>query len=276
MHWLSTQLWLLADFFPTKLEWIQMIAEYRYVGVFVFLLACGLGFPMPEEVALIGGGYAVYVNAPESWPKVALMVAVAMLGVLVGDALLWYIGRRVGETPEKVPVIGRHLTPRRMRRARALFRRHGAKAVFFGRFLFGIRAVTFFVSGSLRVPLYVFLLMDGLAALLTVPISVILAWHFGGELQSAFEAIGRLDRIVLIGCGVALLVAVLVFLRHRKQALLVKDAKLVAEESRSEIAAFVARETASAPAEAAPLAAVEQAAAVEPGPAAEGEEPVSE
>jgi membrane protein DedA with SNARE-associated domain len=267
VHWLSTQLWLLSDIFPSKMEWITMIAEYRYVGVFAFLFACGLGFPMPEEVALVGGGYAVYLDEAtrNSWPHVMLMVTVAMVGVLVGDALLWYIGRRVGESPEKVPVIGRHLTPQRMRRARAMFRKHGAKAVFFGRFLFGIRAVTFFVSGSMRVPLGLFLLMDGLAALLTVPISVILAWHFGGELESAFDAIRRLDAVVLIGVGVAFSVALGLFIRHRKTVLSLKDAELLAEESETEIPTVAAPEAEPAPAV--------EAAAVEEGPVPEPEEP---
>ena len=202
MNWL----FLLAEAVSTK-EWaVRLIADYSYLGVFLFLLACGLGFPAPEEVALIGGGYAVY-EMGGGWPQVLLMVAVAMTGVLTGDVALWWIGRRVGNHPEKVPIIGRHLTRPRMRRARALFRKHGAKAVFFGRFLFGIRAVTFFVSGSLRVPLSTFVLMDGLAALLTVPASVILAWHFGGELQQVFSWIGRLDRVILLVVSIAVLAA---------------------------------------------------------------------
>src|SRR5690606_131051 len=42
---------------PTwKEQAIRWVAEYSYVGVFLFLLACGLGFPSPEEVALIGAG----------------------------------------------------------------------------------------------------------------------------------------------------------------------------------------------------------------------------
>ena len=213
-----------------------MIAEHRYVGVFAFLFACGLGFPVPEEVALIGGGYAVYLDDPTSWSKVSLMVTVAMAGVLVGDVLLWYIGRRVGENAEKLPMIGRHLTPARMRQARRMFNKHGAKAVFFGRFLFGIRAVTFFVSGSMRVPLLLFILMDGLAALITVPISVILAWHFGAKLTDAFQAVGKLDTVVLVGLGVIVVVIVGLFLRHRKRSLSEKDAKLIREESAHELA----------------------------------------
>lgn len=149
------------------------------------------------------------------------MVAVAMCGVLAGDVILYTIGRRVGEQPERVPFIGRHLTPSRMAQARGLFQKHGAKAVFFGRFLFGIRAVTFFVSGSMRVPLTTFVIMDGLAALVSVPISVILAWHFGGQLELAFLWIGRLDRVILTVVSVVLLaIGLTIWRRLRSQDVL--------------------------------------------------------
>lgn len=211
---------------PTwKEQAIRWVAEYSYVGVFLFLLACGLGFPSPEEVALIGGGYAVHQThpAPDGWPYMLLMIAVAMLGVLVGDSILWWIGRRVGDHPHRVPFIGRHLTPRRMRRARAMFKRHGAKAVFFGRFLLGVRAVTFFVSGSLHVPLSTFILMDGLAALLSVPISVFLAWYFGAHLEEAFKWIGTLNQTILIAVGVAVVIALTLLWRRRKTLLALEE-----------------------------------------------------
>lgn len=207
-------------------EWlIRFVADYSYLGVFLFLIACGLGFPAPEEIALIGGGYAVYRAhpAPDGWPWVTLMITVAMLGVLVGDSILWYIGRRVGDHPEKVPFIGRHLNPKRMKKARAMFARHGAKAVFFGRFLFGIRAVTFFVSGSLHVPLSTFLIMDGLAGLLSVPISIFLAWWFGAKLEDAVDAISKLDKAILIGVLVIAVIVLTIAWRKRKSLPLIGD-----------------------------------------------------
>ena len=204
-------------------EWaITTIAAWSYVGVFVLLVACGLGFPCPEEVALIGGGYAVYqagLRDPSAggWDDVALMCAVAMFGVLLGDTILWWLGRKVGEFPERIPVIGRHLTPDRMTKARGMFEKHGAKAVFFGRFLFGIRAVTFFVSGSLRVPLPLFLLMDGLAGLLSVPISIILAWRFGAKLHDALAYVSQFHHWVLLGVGL-LFVAVVAYAWRKHKA----------------------------------------------------------
>ena len=35
-----------------------------YVGVFTVLVACGLGLPMPEDIALITGGYLAGIGPP--------------------------------------------------------------------------------------------------------------------------------------------------------------------------------------------------------------------
>lgn len=217
MQAFTSALLTLATDLSLKERAIYLLAEWSYLGVFLFLIACGLGFPCPEEVALIGGGYAVY-KAGGGWLACLGMVGVAMSGVLVGDVMLYYLGRRVGEHPEKVPFIGRHLTPNRMAEARKLFARHGAKAVFFGRFLFGIRAVTFFVSGSMRVPLSTFVLMDGLGALLSVPISVVLAWYFGSHLELAFLWIGRVDRVLLVLVSIGLVAAGISIWRRMRAA----------------------------------------------------------
>lgn len=216
---------LLAE--QTWKEWaITTIAHYSYVGVFVLLVICGLGFPCPEEVALIGGGYAVYQSGggPED---VALMCVVAMAGMLVGDSLIWGIGRFAGDRAHKIPLLGRHLSPDRMAKARSMFNNHGAKTVFFGRFLFGIRAVTFLVAGSMRVPLPLFLLMDGLAGLISVPTSIFLAWYFGAQLHTALEQVTHLNHAILILVVlVGVVIGVLLWRRSRR-----KRAEAAAEAS---------------------------------------------
>lgn len=205
---------LLAD--QSWKEWaITTIAEHSYVGVFTLLVICGLGFPCPEEVALIGGGYAVYQSGggPE---QVALMCAVAMVGMLLGDTLIYFLGRTAGDRAHKLPLLGRHLSPERMVKARAMFNKHGAKAVFFGRFLFGVRAVTFLAAGSMRVPLPLFLLMDGLAGLISVPTSIFLAWYFGAHLHTALQQVTSLNQAIMIAV-VALGLAIGVYLWRRSR-----------------------------------------------------------
>ena len=269
---------LLAE--QTWKEWaITTIAHYSYVGVFVLLVICGLGFPCPEEVALIGGGYAVYqagLNDPSAGgpEDLALMCVVAMAGVLVGDTLIWLIGRFAGDRAHKIPFLGRHLSPDRMEKARLMFNNHGAKAVFFGRFLFGIRAVTFLVAGSMRVPLPLFLLMDGLAGLISVPTSIFLAWYFGAHLHTALEKVTHLNNAILVLVAlIGVVIGVLIWRRSRRKGAEAAAAAEARESARLEAAVTTAVAAKSVEAGAAGEAspAPTSAAAGEAAPSAEVE-----
>ena len=60
--------------------------------VFAWLALGSLGLPLPEDAALLAAGVLVQRGAVH--PLVA--VAVVMIGVLGGDALLFFGGRRLG------------------------------------------------------------------------------------------------------------------------------------------------------------------------------------
>jgi len=67
----------------------DFLKSWGYLGIFLGIVATGLGFPMPEELPIVvagvlAGGYEVYW-----W----LMLPVCIGGVIVGDSCLYFIGR---------------------------------------------------------------------------------------------------------------------------------------------------------------------------------------
>ncbi len=141
------------------------------------LLACGLGFPLPEDVALITGGYLAYRGQADlGW-----MMAIAFGGILAGDSLIFFLGR-LGRKAENLRLLRRHLTPERIAKVEAQFERRGPIVVAVARFLPGIRAATYFVAGGARMPYWRFVFYDGLAALLSAPIFVFLGYRFGAQI----------------------------------------------------------------------------------------------
>jgi membrane protein DedA with SNARE-associated domain len=154
----------------------HLIAELTYVGMFAVLLVAGLGVPIPEDIPLILGGVSAGLH-PERvnfW----IVNAVGIVGVLVGDAIIFLTGRRLGPGGLERPLIRRFINPVRVRAMEGCFARNGTWIVFFARFVAGIRAPTYFAAGMFRVPFWTFLSLDGLAALLSVPIWVWLGWYF--------------------------------------------------------------------------------------------------
>ncbi len=68
------------------------IQHFTYVGLFLVLLLCGRGLPVPEEIALLTGGFLVHRGITQ-YP---ITLAVYFAGVVAGDNSLFFLGRRFG------------------------------------------------------------------------------------------------------------------------------------------------------------------------------------
>ncbi|MDX2014525.1 MAG: DedA family protein [Myxococcaceae bacterium] len=169
---------------------------FAYLVVFGILFICGLGLPLPEDVSLILGGYLVH----DGKARLDLMMATGYLGIIVGDSMIFFFGRRVGSKVGAKPTgfFARIVTPEKRARVEQLFKKHGEKIVMIARFLPGVRAVTYFTAGSVGMKWSRFALYDSIAALGSAPIFVYLGFRFGGELDQLISAIKRGQRNVLI------------------------------------------------------------------------------
>jgi membrane protein DedA with SNARE-associated domain len=169
-----------------------------YLSIFAVLVACGLGVPLPEDISLILGGFLVFKGVAHLWG----MVATGFLGILVGDSLIYLAGRRVGlRVRTGHGWLARVVTPPRRRLVEELFAKHGEKIVIAARFMPGVRAVTYFTAGSAGMPYARFICFDGLAALLSAPLFVLLGYRFGKHLQQIIELMKKYQ---LIAVGVLL------------------------------------------------------------------------
>jgi membrane protein DedA with SNARE-associated domain len=199
------------------LEIAQVLEPFAYVGTFVILYLCGVLLPIPEEPILIAAGYAAYQSGGAV--DVHVLVACAMAGILLGDLTIFSIGRRHGDWLFRSRVLRRLLPDERLARARRLYAEHGTKVVFFGRFVAGVRFVAFFTAGNLGVPCGAFLFYDLLAALITVPISIYLPYHFGSDIERGLHALTRFRHWVFGALGAALLIVFAVrWVRGRRRA----------------------------------------------------------
>lgn len=158
-----------------------------YGLVLAVLLACGLGVPLPEDVALITGGYLVYSGSARLLP----MIVVAFVGILGGDSFAFLLGRRLGSQLERRWPFRLLVTPSKRKKVEGLFVRYGERIVMAARFMPGVRAVTYFLAGSMRMRYSHFIFFDALAALLSAPVFVLLGYHFGARIDWLVGAVRR-------------------------------------------------------------------------------------
>jgi membrane protein DedA with SNARE-associated domain len=180
---------------------------FAYGIVFGILLLCGLGLPLPEDVSLILGGYLVFQGKAE----LVTMMVVGYLGIIIGDSMIYYLGRRVAGQVGVTPTgfLSRIVTPEKRARVERLFAKHGEKIVLAARFLPGVRTPTYFTAGSVGMRYRVFALFDSIAALASAPLFVWLGFTFGNRLNSLIEHVRQGQTGVLIAAALAIALAVI-------------------------------------------------------------------
>jgi membrane protein DedA with SNARE-associated domain len=172
----------------------QYIEHFTYLGLFVVLLLCGLGLPIPEDVALLAGGYMVHRGVT----RYPITLAVSLFGVVAGDNSLFFLGRRFGTGWVRYFGIGRPGRQVQIERIQAFMQRHGHRAIFYARFLAGLRALIYLSAGSFGVRPAVFLLYDLVGAIISVPIVVTLGYLFGKQLEIMVRYLGGFERLIVI------------------------------------------------------------------------------
>ena len=187
------------DWLLTHLTSLQPSAVYNTLaGV---LLLCGLGLPIPEDVSLISAGYLAHRGIV----NVHTVFLVCFASVLGGDCIAFMLGRLFGSRLLDSHLAQRFFRPRKQIRVRAYFRKFGSKVIFIARFLPGLRFSVFLSAGTLRVRPSVFLTYDAMAALVSVPALVYLAWGFGEHIDHVVSWVRRSEYGILV---VVLLAAV--------------------------------------------------------------------
>jgi len=195
--------------------------------VFVILLLCGFGLPMPEDIVLVTGGVLAWLASDLTHATVSgmirddgllTMIVVGLGGILAGDSVIFLAGRRYGARVADFRPLRRIITPEKLQLVERKIRTRGNVVVLFARFLPGLRAPTFFTVGHARMPYWEFLLFDGVAALVSAPLWVCVGFWFGSDLQAAAHVAGRFSHYILLGVGVVLAALVFRWAQARRAA----------------------------------------------------------
>lgn len=186
----------------------RLIEQFTYVAIITVLLLCGLGLPLPEEVPILTSAVLSRVGHLHPW----WALGACMLGVMVGDSVMFLLGRHWGPHVLEHRLSRKLLTPERREKILAYFERYGAWIIFAARFLPGIRAPLFLTAGSMKVSFRIFFLMDGAAALVSIPTSFWLAYIFTDKLE---QVLGARDKVQHWALGVIAAGLVISIVVHR-------------------------------------------------------------
>ncbi len=188
----------------------ELVQDFGYPLLFLLVMAESSGVPIPGETALIAAG----VIASRGKLDIRLVIPLAALAAIVGDNIGYQIGRKGGRWILERP--GRFERQRQqvLATGEPFFERHGPKAVFFGRFVLGLRVWASWLAGATHMRWRSFFFWNALGGICWATGVGLVAYFLGNTAGSAIEAFG------LYGLA-ALLLAIGVFFvghrRHRRQ-----------------------------------------------------------
>jgi membrane protein DedA with SNARE-associated domain len=169
------------------LNFIQPYGNYSYFVILAVLLACGFGLPLPEDITLVAAGILAARNIIDFNSAVAL----CMVGVLLGDGIVFGLGSRYGTRLRNTKFFSIIIPERRDAAVKAVLQKYGDKVIFMARFMPGLRTPIFFATGSYHVSFWKFLFLDGFAALISVPLWVYVGFLFGSNLEELEKVVRK-------------------------------------------------------------------------------------
>jgi membrane protein DedA with SNARE-associated domain len=202
----------------------QLMTTYGLWALFVLVMLESTGLPVPGETALVSA--ALYAGATQRF-ELWEVIAVAFAGAVTGDTAGYWIGRTLGF--RLLARYGRHvrITEDRLKIGRYLFRRHGAKIVFFGRFVALLRVLAALLAGANHMPWPRFLAANAAGGLCWAAAFASAAYVFGDQVRRVEGPIA-IGLLVLVALGVA--AALLTAHRYEKRMI----ERILAEEAEAD------------------------------------------
>jgi membrane protein DedA with SNARE-associated domain len=192
--------------------WLE---SYGYLVVFLLVMIESIGIPVPGETVLIGA--ALYAGSTHKL-EIEWVIAAAIAGAIIGDNIGFSVGRYGGARMllRYGHRVGLH--EGRLKIGIWLFRRHGGKVVFWGRFVSVLRTYAAFLAGANQMAWPRFLVFNAAGAVVWATAFGVAYYVFGSALSKLSTTID----ITLGVAGVVGLVAFLVWSRRKEDVLLAR------------------------------------------------------
>lgn len=166
----------------------HLLGIYGYWVVLAFVAIESTGIPFPGETMLLAA--SIYAGTTHHL-QIAFIIIAAAAGAILGDNLGYLVGREGGF--RLLRRYGRFIRvdERKLKLGVYLFRRHGGKVVFFGRFVAVLRAWAAFLAGVNRMQWLRFLAFNAAGGIVWATVYGIAGYLFGANVQNFASVFGK-------------------------------------------------------------------------------------
>lgn len=214
---------------------VAFFSEYAYqpnlvyVFIIAFMTASSFGLPIPEEMTLVSAGLVAYMaRHPDLFPppypgaegvNLFFLTALCFFAVLGSDVLIYSLGRVFGRKIIRTELFNRTVGEKRFGKINKAFQKYSYWACGLFRFTPGVRFPGHMTCGLMGIPLWKFILVDGLAALVSVPTQVLLVAFYGELILAKIKEFKFILLILIAGIiSLWLLKRLYFFIQKRRAA----------------------------------------------------------
>ena len=208
------------------IDWmLNTFGVYVYVALFFVIFAetgLAVGFFLPGDSLLVVAGLFAAAGKLNLW----LMLVLLIIAAIVGDAVGYYSGRKVGPAIFSRPR-SRFFNPDHLRKAHKFYEKHGGKTIVIARFVPIVRTFAPIVAGAAAMPYRQFLFFNVFGGIFWVT-SMLFAGYFLGGLVEQFvrNVFGvenfllqdHIDKVVIVVVFLSILPIIIEWLRNRKNS----------------------------------------------------------
>jgi membrane protein DedA with SNARE-associated domain len=192
---------------------LSLMAQHGYSIIFLIVFLEAIGLPVPAAIALVAGGAATATGI--LYAPAALLIAV--VGILLGDSLLYVLGRHLGWTLlGYLCKVSANPETCILRSAESFYKR-GRTTLLLAKFVPGVNTMAPPLAGSMKMPFVQFLALDLVGAnfyALAYGVIGFLFRNFLAAIARGFQAAGHVMEIVVIGAAIVFIASRL--WRYRK------------------------------------------------------------
>ena len=220
MDFISELFHQLRDLLNPKIIIDTLLAKgglFVYVGLFFIVFAetgLALGFFLPGDSLLVVAGLV----AATGKLNVALLIGLLFVAAVVGDAVGYFTGARLGPKlfKKKKSLIFR---PSHLQRAHAFYEKYGGKTIVIARFVPIVRTFAPIVAGAAEMPYRRFVLFNIAGGFLWVTSMVLSGYFLGSLLKSklGIDLDEHIEWVVIIVVLLSLIPPLVEYLKSRRE-----------------------------------------------------------
>ena len=196
-------------------DWSPLIKQHGYLLIAVVAFLEAVGLPIPASLALVAAGAASAMGML----RPSLVVIVAVAAIVLGDSLLYWLGRRTGWWFLNI-LCRVSLNPEScvLRSAESFYKR-GKTTLVIAKFIPGVNTMAPPLAGSMKMSSQQFLMLDLAGAVLYAVVCTEFGLVFSGFLErinQGLQTVGRgAEWLLLAGLIVYVGYYAVLFWKHR-------------------------------------------------------------